>query len=86
MILQIPRLNVTSHIKMIVFVGWAAYGILPTMHWAITMGGFQNTMVAVSFIMFFFCLYLTLSNRKATIRKHTEVLFFFLPTSYKKLK
>lgn len=53
MIMQIPRLNVTSHIKMTVFVGWAAYGILPTMHWAITMGGFQNTMVAVSIYYFF---------------------------------
>lgn len=47
MAIQIPSLNVTSHIKMIVFVAWAAYGILPTLHWAIEMGGFQNTMVAV---------------------------------------
>lgn len=50
MVMQIPRLNVTSHIKMIVFVSWAAYGILPTLHWAIEMGGFKNTMVSVSWL------------------------------------
>lgn len=53
MAIQIPSLNVTSHIKMIVFVAWAAYGILPTLHWAIEMGGFQNTMVAVSYFVDF---------------------------------
>ena len=50
MAMQIPQLNVTSQIKMFVFVSWAAYGILPTLHWAIAMGGFKNHMVAVSIL------------------------------------
>lgn len=47
MVLQIPSLKVNSHVKMLVFVGWAAYGVLPTLHWAIYMGGFENPIVAV---------------------------------------
>ncbi|KAL1459380.1 hypothetical protein WDU94_011367 [Cyamophila willieti] len=38
MIMQIPRLNVDPNIKMLVFVCWAAYGVVPTVHWAIIMG------------------------------------------------
>lgn len=48
MLMQIPSLQIKSQIKIVVFVAWAAYGILPTMHWAVKMGGFQNTMVSVS--------------------------------------
>lgn len=48
MILQIPKLNINSHVKMIVFVGWACYGVIPTIHWTIVMGGFENIMVRVS--------------------------------------
>lgn len=48
MLMQIPRFNVTSNIKMTTFVCWAAFGILPSLHWVIKMGGFQNSMVAVS--------------------------------------
>lgn len=33
---------------MSIFVAWAAYGVLPTLHWAIVMGGFDNPMVQVS--------------------------------------
>lgn len=47
MVIQIPYLNVSSNFKIVIFVGWALFGILPTMHWAIKMGGFQNNMVSV---------------------------------------
>ncbi|XP_065077116.1 progestin and adipoQ receptor family member 3 [Ochlerotatus camptorhynchus] len=45
MILQIPRLKVNSNIKMLAFVAWAAYGVVPTLHWYIVMGGAESTMV-----------------------------------------
>lgn len=48
MVLQIPKLNVSANIKMLVFIAWAAYGVLPTMHWTFIMGGFDNPVVAVS--------------------------------------
>ncbi|XP_037050987.1 progestin and adipoQ receptor family member 3 isoform X2 [Bradysia coprophila] len=47
MVIQIPHLNVSSHLKIIIFVGWALFGILPTTHWAIKMGGFHNKMVSL---------------------------------------
>lgn len=45
MALQVPRLNVNGNVKLIVFVGWAAYGVLPTLHWSIAMGGMDNPIV-----------------------------------------
>lgn len=48
LVLQIPKLNVPTNIKTLTFVLWAAYGIIPTAHWAIVMGGFENAMVRVS--------------------------------------
>uniref|UniRef100_A0A1B0CSH2 Progestin and adipoQ receptor family member 3 n=1 Tax=Lutzomyia longipalpis TaxID=7200 RepID=A0A1B0CSH2_LUTLO len=45
LILQIPKLKVHSNVKMIMFVAWAAYGVIPTIHWTIEMGGFENAMV-----------------------------------------
>ncbi|XP_055618140.1 progestin and adipoQ receptor family member 3 isoform X2 [Toxorhynchites rutilus septentrionalis] len=45
MILQIPRLKVHSNIKMLAFVSWALYGVVPTVHWYIVMGGGESTMV-----------------------------------------
>lgn len=47
MILQIPQLNVDQYVQMFVFVGWAAYGVVPTFHWTVTMGGFENPLVAL---------------------------------------
>ncbi|XP_076250370.1 progestin and adipoQ receptor family member 3 [Rhynchophorus ferrugineus] len=47
MILQIPRLNIHANIKMLTFVAWAAYGVVPTFHWAIKMGGYENPLVAL---------------------------------------
>ncbi|VVC96240.1 progestin and adipoQ receptor family member 3 [Leptidea sinapis] len=49
MVLQIPRLAVPYPVKMCVFIGWAAYGVLPTMHWTYVMGGFHNPMVQIFF-------------------------------------
>lgn len=48
MIMQIPRLKVKDNIKITVFVSWAAFGIIPTLHWYFEMGGNENTMVNVS--------------------------------------
>ncbi|CAB3361465.1 Hypothetical predicted protein [Cloeon dipterum] len=48
MALQYPAFQVDSHTKMLVFVGWAAYGVVPTIHWVIMMGGWQNPIVVVS--------------------------------------
>jgi len=45
MILQIPKLNIDGNIKLAVFVAWAIYGVLPTLHWTIAMGGFDNPIV-----------------------------------------
>ncbi|KAI4472348.1 hypothetical protein M0802_016914 [Mischocyttarus mexicanus] len=45
MILQIPKLNVNGNVKLIVFVAWAVYGVLPTLHWSIAMGGMDNPIV-----------------------------------------
>lgn len=48
MLLHVPRFNVGPNVKMLVFVGWAAYGIVPTLHWAIHMGWFESPLVKVS--------------------------------------
>lgn len=50
MIMQIPKLKISSNVKMIVFVAWAAYGVFPTLHWYLAMGGFENSMVKVSIL------------------------------------
>lgn len=47
MFLQWPRLNVSCNIQMLVFVAWAAYGVVPTFHWTIIMGGMDNPVVKV---------------------------------------
>jgi hypothetical protein len=47
MALQYPRFHVDAHTKLLVFVGWAAYGVVPTIHWTIMMGGWQNPIVEV---------------------------------------
>lgn len=49
MITQIPRLQVKDSVKITVFVSWAAFGVIPTVHWFFEMGGNENTMVDVGF-------------------------------------
>lgn len=48
MIISIPKLKVKDHIKIAVFVSWAAFGVIPTLHWYIEMGGNETAMVKVS--------------------------------------
>lgn len=48
MALQIPSFGVNDSIKIIVFVAWAAYGVVPTFHWACAMGWFESPVVTVS--------------------------------------
>lgn len=50
MALQHPKFNINSNAKMTTFVLWAAYGVVPTIHWTIIMGGFDNPVVSVSTI------------------------------------
>ncbi|XP_017767941.1 PREDICTED: progestin and adipoQ receptor family member 3 isoform X2 [Nicrophorus vespilloides] len=45
MLLQHPKFNVDSNTRMIVFVSWAAYGVIPTIHWIFVMGGINNPVV-----------------------------------------
>lgn len=55
MAIQLPKFNCNANVKMIVFVAWAAYGVLPTFHWTIIMGGFANPIVEVSTYYLIFC-------------------------------
>lgn len=48
MLLQVPQFQVDPFIKMFVFVAWAAYGVVPTFHWTMIMGGWDNPIVSVS--------------------------------------
>ncbi|XP_018916066.1 progestin and adipoQ receptor family member 3 isoform X4 [Bemisia tabaci] len=45
--LQIPSLKVSSNMKMLTFVAWAAYGVVPTVHWTFVMGGWENPIVSM---------------------------------------
>lgn len=51
--MQIPRLKVQDHIKITVFVSWAAFGVIPTIHWYFEMGGNENSMVNVRLYLLF---------------------------------
>lgn len=48
MVLQIPKLKIDANTKLIVFLVWAVYGVVPTFHWTYTMGGLGNPVVQVS--------------------------------------
>lgn len=47
MMLQLPKFNITSHVKTTVFILWAAYGVIPTIHWTIRSGGIESPVVEV---------------------------------------
>ncbi|XP_077287526.1 progestin and adipoQ receptor family member 3 [Arctopsyche grandis] len=49
MLVQLPRYKINANVKMLIFVAWAAYGVVPTLHWAVAMGGFDNPMVQLLF-------------------------------------
>uniref|UniRef100_A0A1B0BMF4 Progestin and adipoQ receptor family member 3 n=1 Tax=Glossina palpalis gambiensis TaxID=67801 RepID=A0A1B0BMF4_9MUSC len=42
---QIPKLNVSLNAKIAVLFIWAAYGVIPFLHWTIMMGGLENELV-----------------------------------------
>lgn len=48
MVLQIPSLGINDNVKIFTFVCWAAYGVVPTFHWANSLGWFESPVVAVS--------------------------------------
>ncbi|XP_034250193.1 progestin and adipoQ receptor family member 3 isoform X2 [Thrips palmi] len=45
MSLHVPRVGASANMKLFTFVGWAAYGVVPTFHWTVVMGGLDNPMV-----------------------------------------
>ncbi|XP_023703499.1 progestin and adipoQ receptor family member 3 isoform X2 [Cryptotermes secundus] len=47
MVLQIPKLKIDANTKLIVFLSWALYGVVPTFHWTAIMGGLENTVVQI---------------------------------------
>jgi hypothetical protein len=67
---------------MITFVAWAAYGIIPTLHWYLEMGGVESQMVKVSFNMsglslmrrFFFLPFRSCTQKPGTMCDDNESL------------
>ncbi|XP_050313221.1 progestin and adipoQ receptor family member 3 [Anthonomus grandis grandis] len=47
MVLQIPSLKINDNIKILTFVSWAAYGVVPTFHWGTNMGWFESPVVTL---------------------------------------
>ncbi|KAL1117708.1 hypothetical protein AAG570_004023 [Ranatra chinensis] len=47
MAMQVPRFKIHANIKLLTFVGWAVYGVVPTFHWTIMMGGLENPIVSL---------------------------------------
>lgn len=51
--IQIVSSNETLRIGIFVF--WAVYGVIPTIHWMFAMGGWDNPIVQVLYIIMQFC-------------------------------
>jgi hypothetical protein len=64
MVLQIPKLKIDANTKLIVFLIWAAYGVVPTFHWTYNMGGLENPVVQVSPIASLLLLVILYKHRK----------------------
>lgn len=68
MVLQIPKLKIEANTKLIVFLSWALYGVVPTLHWTIIMGGLENDVVQVvqlhSWMKFCHCCLLSVTGIK----------------------
>ncbi|XP_071051527.1 progestin and adipoQ receptor family member 3 isoform X2 [Onthophagus taurus] len=45
MLLQLPKFNISSNVKTLVFILWALYGVIPTIHWTIRSGGLASPVV-----------------------------------------
>ena len=67
MVLQIPKLKIDANTKMIVFLSWALYGVVPTFHWTYTMGGLGNPVVQVSQTALLLLLGIIYKHRKKAI-------------------
>lgn len=52
MAMHIPKLKIQDEVKVTVFLCWAAFGVIPTIHWYFEMGGAENAMVNVSAIFY----------------------------------
>jgi hypothetical protein len=64
LVLQIPKLKIDANTKLIVFLSWALYGVVPTFHWTYTMGGLENPVVKVSLIASLLLLGIIYERRK----------------------
>ena len=73
MVLQIPKLKIDANTKMIVFLSWALYGVVPTLHWIYTMGGLGNPVVQVSQIASLLLLGIIYEHRKDLRGDHVYV-------------
>lgn len=73
MVLQIPKLKIDANTKLIVFLSWALYGVVPTFHWTYTMGGLSNSVVQVSQIASLLLLGIIYKHRKDLCGDHVYV-------------
>lgn len=67
MVLQIPKLKIDPNTKLIVFLVWAVYGVVPTFHWTYTMGGLGNPVVQVSHTALLLLLGILYEHRKKNL-------------------
>jgi hypothetical protein len=67
MVLQIPKLKIDANTKLIVFLSWALYGVVPTFHWTYAMGGLGNPVVQVRHIALSLLLGILYKQRKEAL-------------------
>lgn len=49
MIIQIPKFNIKDNVKIAVFVSWAAFGIIPVMHWYLKISDSETSLISVRY-------------------------------------
>ncbi|CAO1423167.1 unnamed protein product [Diamesa serratosioi] len=47
MIIQIPKFNIKDNVKIAVFVSWAAFGIIPIMHWYLKVSENETSLISI---------------------------------------
>ncbi|CAO1437908.1 unnamed protein product [Diamesa hyperborea] len=47
MIIQIPKFNIKDNVKIAVFVSWAAFGIIPVMHWYLKISDSETSLISI---------------------------------------
>jgi hypothetical protein len=67
MVLQIPKLKIDANTKLIVFLSWAVYGVVPTFHWTYAMGGVGNPVVQVRHVTSLLLLGILYNQRKEAL-------------------